>query len=67
MDRCGWKSGKEHKEKNHKKLKMINTKRNYNLDWIRVFAMGGILLDHYLCAFDSQCLNNIGMQIGVGG
>lgn len=43
------------------------TKRNYTLDWIRVFAMGGILLDHYLCAFGNQCLNNIGMQIGVGG
>lgn len=45
----------------------MNTKRNYTLDWIRVFAMGGILLDHYLCALGSQCLNNIGMQIGVGG
>lgn len=43
------------------------TKRNYTIDWIRVFAMGGILLDHYLCAFGNQCLNNIGMQIGVGG
>lgn len=26
-------------------------KCNYTLDWIRVFAMGGILLDNYLCAF----------------
>ena len=67
MDGCRWKPCKEYKEKDYKELKMTNTKRNYTLDWIRVFAMGGILLDHYLCALGSQSLNDIGMQIGVGG
>lgn len=42
-------------------------KHNYKLDCIRVLAMVGILFDHYISSFGSNRLNNIGLQVGVGG
>lgn len=41
--------------------------RNYNLDWIRVIAMCGVLVDHYMCMFNSLSLSKLGLQIGGGG
>lgn len=38
--------------------------RNYNLDWIRVIAMTGVIIDHYICCLGSKVLNNIGLQMG---
>lgn len=42
-------------------------KHNYNLDWIRVLAMVAILFDHYISSLGNNWLNNIGLQVGVGG
>ena len=40
--------------------------RNYNLDWIRVIAMTGVVLDHYICSLGSNILDKAGLQIGGG-
>ena len=40
--------------------------RNYSLDYIRVIAMLGILVDHAICFYDSNSLNYSGIQIGGG-
>lgn len=40
--------------------------RNYNLDWIRVIAMTGVITDHYTSLFNCNWLRNIGLQIGGG-
>lgn len=38
--------------------------RNYNLDWIRVFAMIGVVADHYTGLFGCDWLRNCGLQVG---
>ena len=38
--------------------------RNLNLDLIRVIAMCGVLLDHYMWIFNSTVMGNIGLQMG---
>lgn len=38
--------------------------RNLNLDLIRVIAMCGVLLDHYMWVFNSNVMSNIGLQMG---
>lgn len=38
--------------------------RDNTLDWIRVCAMFGILLDHYLCQYNISILQNFGTQLG---
>ena len=38
--------------------------RNYSLDYIRVIAMLGILVDHAICFYGSNSLNYSGIQIG---
>ena len=38
--------------------------RNLNLDLIRVMAMCGVLLDHYMWIFNSTVMSNIGLQMG---
>lgn len=40
--------------------------RNLNLDLIRVMAMCGVLLDHYMWIFNSTVMSNIGLQMGGG-
>lgn len=40
--------------------------RNLNLDFIRVMAMCGVLLDHYMWIFNSTVMSNIGLQMGGG-
>lgn len=40
--------------------------RNYNLDWIRVFAMIGVVADHYTGLFGCDWLRNCGLQVGGG-
>lgn len=40
--------------------------RNLNLDLIRVIAMCGVLLDHYMWVFNSNVMSNIGLQMGGG-
>lgn len=40
--------------------------RNYNLDWIRVFAMVGVIADHYTGLFGMDWLRNCGLQVGGG-
>lgn len=43
----------------------MNKKRNHNLDWIRVIALIGVVLDHYLMTFKGHdALVNGGIQIG---
>ena len=40
--------------------------RNIALDVIRVVAMSGVILDHYLCMLGSNMLTNIGLCMGGG-
>lgn len=40
--------------------------RNYNLDWIRVISMIGVIADHYTWVFGYNWMINIGLQIGGG-
>ena len=40
--------------------------RNFSLDYIRVIAMVGILIDHAICFYGSNTLNYSGIQIGGG-
>ena len=41
--------------------------RNYNLDWIRVIALIGVVVDHYLMTFKGcGALVNGGIQVGGG-
>ena len=40
--------------------------RNYSLDYIRVIAMVGILVDHAICFYGSNSLNYSGIQLGGG-
>ncbi len=38
----------------------------YSLDYIRVIAMVGILVDHAICFYGSNPLNYSGIQLGGG-
>lgn len=47
------------------KHRIMNKKRNYNLDWIRVIALIGVVLDHYMMTFKGcDALVNGGIQMG---
>lgn len=45
---------------------MMTQNRNFNLDWIRVIAMIGVITDHYICSFGDKMLELIGLQMGGG-
>lgn len=42
----------------------MNSNRNQNFDFIRVIAMAGVMIDHYICCFGYKVLENTGLQMG---